>query len=129
MNKLIRNQKIFGTYVQTSQEYLQKILERLLFQNWRYHWYPNVSKEERQWAKWQTYKKSGNYLELMCKHCRNVSRKFEKDSSSWSGDIIYTLISVRKWGLEQTDRHTRNLKLFGTSVQTSQECLQKIWES
>ena len=33
----IRNLKIFGTYVQTSQEYLQKILERLLFQNWRYH--------------------------------------------------------------------------------------------
>ena len=39
------------------------------------------------------------------------------------------IMSVRKWGNEQTDRHTRNLKLFGTSVETSQECLQKFWES
>ena len=39
------------------------------------------------------------------------------------------LISVRNWGNEQTDRHTRTLKLFGTNVETSQECLQKIWES
>ena len=38
------------------------------------------------------------------------------------------LISVRRWGNEQTDRHTRNLKLFGTSVQTSKECLKKILE-
>ena len=38
------------------------------------------------------------------------------------------LISVRKGDNEQTDRHTRNLKLFGTSVQTSQGCLQKISE-
>ena len=37
-------------------------------------------------------------------------------------------ISVRKWGNEQTDKHTSNLNLFGTSVQTSQECLQKILE-
>ena len=35
-------------------------------------------------------------------------------------------ISVRKWGNEQTDRHTRFLELFGTSVGTTQECLQKI---
>ena len=39
------------------------------------------------------------------------------------------IISVMKWGVEQTDRNTQNLKLFRTSVQTSQECLQKIWES
>ena len=38
------------------------------------------------------------------------------------------IISVRKLGNEQTDRHTRNLKLFGTSVGTSLECLQKISE-
>ena len=35
-------------------------------------------------------------------------------------------ISVRTLGNEQTDRHTRFLELFGTSVGTSQECLQKI---
>ena len=34
-------------------------------------------------------------------------------------------ISVRKWGNEQTDRHTRFLELFGTSVGTTEECLQK----
>ena len=38
------------------------------------------------------------------------------------------IISVRKLGNEQTDIHTRNLKLFGTSVGTSHECLQKISE-
>ena len=29
------------------------------------------------------------------------------------------IISVIKWGNEQTDRNTQNLKLFRTSVQTS----------
>ena len=29
------------------------------------------------------------------------------------------LISVRNLGNEQTERHKRNLKLFGTNVQTS----------
>ena len=38
------------------------------------------------------------------------------------------LISVRKLDNEQTDRHARNLELFGTSVRTSQDCLQKISE-
>ena len=37
-------------------------------------------------------------------------------------------ISVRKWDNEQTDRHTRILEFFGTSVGTFQECLQKISE-
>ena len=35
-------------------------------------------------------------------------------------------ISVRELGNEQTDRHTRFLDFFKTSVGTSQECLQKI---
>ena len=38
------------------------------------------------------------------------------------------IISVIKWGNEQTDRNTQNLRLFRTSVQTSKECLKKIWE-
>ena len=29
---------------------------------------------------------------------------------------------------EQTDKHTRNLRLLGTSLQPSQECLQEISE-
>ena len=37
-------------------------------------------------------------------------------------------ISVRKWSNEQTDRHTRFLELFGASVGTTQECLEKIWK-
>ena len=39
------------------------------------------------------------------------------------------LISVRNLGNEQTDRHTRNLKIFETNVQASKECLQKILKS
>ena len=38
------------------------------------------------------------------------------------------MISVRKGGNEQTDRHTKNLKLFETDIQTSQDFRQKIWE-
>ena len=60
-----------------------------------------------------------DHLDIVYKHPKNISRKFEKDSSSRTGDIIYTLISIRKWGHEQTDRQTRNLKLLGTNVQTS----------
>ena len=36
------------------------------------------------------------------------------------------IISANRQGNEQTDRYTRNLILFETSVKTSQECLQKI---
>ena len=36
------------------------------------------------------------------------------------------LISVRKWVNNQTYRHTRNLKLFGARVHTSEKGLQKI---
>ena len=66
-----------------------------------------------------------NYLKLIYKYPRNISRKFENDSSSWTGDITDNLISVRKLGNEQSDRHTRNLKLFETTIQTSQEYLKK----
>ena len=37
-------------------------------------------------------------------------------------------ISLRMHANYQTDRHTKISELFGTSVQTSQECLQKISE-
>ena len=53
-----------------------------------------------------------NSLKLMYKHLQNISRKFEKDSSFRTGDITDNLFSVRKWGNEQTDRHTKILKLF-----------------
>ena len=84
----------------------------------------------RKWGNEQTdrHTKIWNYLKLMYKHPQNVSRKFEKDSSSRTGDIIDTLISVGMWSNEQTDRQTRNLKSFGTNLQTLQEYLQKIWE-
>ena len=56
--------------------------------------------------------KTWNYLKIMNKPPKNISRKFEKDSSSRTGDIIDNLFSVRNWGNEQTDRHTRNLEIF-----------------
>ena len=70
-----------------------------------------------------------NHFELIYKHPKNISRKFENGSSPRTGVITDYLISVGNWGNEQTDRHTRILKLFGTNVETSQECLRKIWES
>ena len=69
-----------------------------------------------------------NYSELAGKHPRNVSRKFEKDSSSRTGDITDNLILVRIWGNEQSNRHTRNLQLSKTNIQTSPEYFQKIWK-
>ena len=67
-------------------------------------------------------------LELVYKHLRNVSRKFDKDSSPRTGAITDNLLLVRKWGKEQTDRHKGNLESFTISMQTSQKYLQKIWE-
>ena len=69
-----------------------------------------------------------DYLELVYKHPRNVSRKIEKDSSCRTVVITDNIFLVRKWGNEQTDRYTRNLKLFRIGIQTSQEYLQNIWE-
>ena len=69
-----------------------------------------------------------NYLELVYKYPQNISKKIEKDSSSWTRVITDNLFSVGKWGNEQTDRHTRDLKWFWTSAETSKECLPKIWK-
>ena len=66
------------------------------------------------------------HSKLIYKNPQNISRKFEKNSSSRTEDIMDYLSSVRKWGNEQTDIHTRKPKLFRNSVQTSKECLQKI---
>ena len=48
-----------------------------------------------------------NYLELVYKHSKNVSRKFEKYSSSRTGVVTDNLFSVRKLGNEQPDTHTK----------------------
>ena len=53
-----------------------------------------------------------NYLTWVYKYPRNISRKFEKESSSRIEDITDNLFWVRKGGNEQTDKHTRNLKIF-----------------
>ena len=82
-----------------------------------------------QWTDWQT----DNKYEIILKYCTKIPEmspgNLEKISHPELNISKDNLISVRNWGNEQTDRHTRNLKLFGTNVQTSQECLQKIWES
>ena len=47
-----------------------------------------------------------NYSELVYKHPQNISRKFEKDSSSRTGVITDNLYLVRQWDNEQlTDIH------------------------
>ena len=78
-----------------------------------------------QWINEQTYRHTKNlrFEKLLYKHLQNISRKFEKDSSSRTGYITDNLFSVKKWDNEQTDRQTINLKLFKISMQTSQECL------
>ena len=67
-----------------------------------------------------------NYLEL-CTDIPGASpEKLIKLAYSELDISTVKIISVRKWGNEQTDRHTRNVKLFRTSAQMSKECLQKI---
>ena len=60
-----------------------------------------------------------NYSKLMYKHPWNNSKNFYKDSSSRTGDVTDSLLSGRKWGNEQTDRHIRNVKLLSSTEQTS----------
>ena len=62
----------------------------------------------------------------LCAHIAGISPENLRDSSARTKDITDNLISVRKWGNEQTDRHTKNLILFETSVQNTKECLPKI---
>ena len=50
----------------------------------------------------------GNYLKWVYKHPKIVSRIFEKDSSSRTWVITDNLLSARKWGNEQIDRHTKS---------------------
>ena len=57
----------------------------------------------------------------MYQHLREVFYKLQKDLSRTLDNIV-GLISVRKSGINETDMHTENSKLCGTSVHTSQEC-------
>ena len=70
-------------------------------------------------------KETLNFFELVQKHLRNVSRKFENIAHLQLEISKDNLISVRKWGNEHTDRHTRNL-IFLANAETSQEYLPKI---
>ena len=65
-------------------------------------------------------------MEVVKKYPMNDSKNF-LDISYPELDISnVNWFSVGKYGNDQTERHKRNLKLFGTSVQTSQECLKKF---
>ena len=55
---------------------------------------------------WSSVQKSQKYFQENLKKISHPELNISKDN----------LISVRNWGNEQTDRHTRNLKLFGTNV-------------
>ena len=68
-------------------------------------------------------------MKLIYKYPQTISIKFGKDSSTRTGVITNNLFSLRKWGNTQSDRYTRNLKLFGTNVQTPQEYIHEIWET
>ena len=59
----------------------------------------------------KTYQKS-SFFAPNVKNPNKIYRKFQKDSSSRTWDIIDNLISVRKWGNEQTYGHKRTAKLF-----------------
>ena len=89
---------------------------------------PNFGNEVRQWKNWQTYKKS----EIIWKQCTDIPRMCPENLRKLAHPELETstvnIMSVRKWGNEQTDRHTRNLKLCWTSAETSKECLLKIWK-
>ena len=64
----------------------------------------------------------------MYKQPRNISRKFEKHSSSRTGDFTDNLILVRNIGDEHTERQPRKLKLSEINIKTSLEYIPKIWE-
>ena len=61
-----------------------------------------------------------------CQAC--VHQKFIKLSDTGLEISLNFLISLRMYANYQTDRHTKNSKLLGTSVTTFQECLRKIPE-
>ena len=83
--------------------------------------YHNFSNEVRQWTDQQTYKKS----EIILKQCTKIPEMSLENLKKIAHLELDIKISVRKWGNEQTNRHTRNLKLFWSSKK-SQKCLQKI---
>ena len=84
--------------------------------------YNNFSKEVRQWTGWQT----DNKYEIILKYCTKIPEMSIENLKKIAPLELDIIISVRKWGNEQTKRHTRNLKSFWSNVQKSQKCLQKI---
>ena len=64
--------------------------------------YNNFSKEVRQWTNWQTYKKS----EIILNRCRNIHRMSPENLKKIAHLELEiskdNLISVRRWGNEQT---------------------------
>ena len=67
-----------------------------------------------------------NYLELVNKYPKNISRKFENDCSSKTGVITDNPFSARKWGNEQTDRHAIYMKVFEIRYKPPQNISRKF---
>ena len=86
------------------------------------------SKEVSQLTDWETYKK----FRIICINCRFIPGRppkiFRKTSHAKIEISLKYLILVSNSANQQADRHTRNSEWFGNSLQTFQECLQKIWE-
>ena len=79
-----------------------------------------------QWTDWQT----DNKYEIILKYCTKIPEMSIENLKKIAPLELDIIISVRKWGNEQTKRHTRNLKSFWSNVQKipemSPENLKKI---
>ena len=86
------------------------------------HCQHNFSNEVGQWITLTDRQEIWNYL----KYCTKLPEMSPENLEKIAHLELVIIISARKWGNEQTDRHTRNLKLFWTSKETCQECLWKF---
>ena len=81
-----RNSKLLGTSEPTSRECLQKKSERCLIQKVRDPHICLISVGKQQTTRRTHISEIHNYVELVCKHPRSVSRNVQKYISSRSGD-------------------------------------------
>ena len=86
-DNLTRNLNLFKTSVQTSGECVHIIWEKQLIQNSRYTLLTKSQQGRESINTLTNIQKIWNYVELLYKHCRKISRKFEKYWSSRTRDI------------------------------------------
>ena len=77
----------------------------------------------KQWTDWQKYKKNGNIWNWFT-NIPGIPPENLRKTAHPEREI--SLMSVRKWGNEKTDRHTRHMKLFEINAKMSPEYIQKF---